>query len=142
MNDSHNHDKCSIVKSDSGTAMDSNNGCSYFTFLDWLVEFCCHQLFPGASFSRRSTVLSMLSLIFSYKLYDPDIFSKKMAHRLLYVLQADTYEENKKLAKEIIQQLNFDLLGLDVSMFFVMCILLYDIIYSFYIDLYIKMVSI
>lgn len=80
---------------------------NYTDFLHWFSEFCFHNLFSEANFSRRNFSLESLRLIqtISPGLSPVGINDPKNVSILLNCIW-DTYEQNKILAKDILTYKN------------------------------------
>jgi len=72
----------------------------YTEFQHWFSDFCFHNLFPEANFSRRNFSLESLHLIQTC-LPPMDMNESKNVSILLNCVW-DTYEQNKILAKDIL----------------------------------------
>lgn len=75
----------------------------YKDFQKWLSEFCFQNLSPGSSFSRRNFALESLCLL-QMCLSPTGIIGLCKFSNVSLLLNClwDTYEQNKKLAKNII----------------------------------------
>lgn len=73
----------------------------YNEFCEWLINFCMRNLFPGASFSRRLSSLYILNLCKTLNLW-PDSVNTADNGRIILSCLADTYEENKISAVQLI----------------------------------------
>lgn len=75
----------------------------YQEFQHWFSEYCFKNLFSDASFSRRNFALESLCLIQTY-LIPIGIIGLLKSKNITLLLNClwDTYEQNKKLAKDII----------------------------------------
>jgi len=76
----------------------------YTEFQRWFSDFCFHNLFPEANFSRRNFSLESLHLIQTC-LSPMGINESKNVSILLNCIW-DTYEQNKILAKDILTYKN------------------------------------
>ncbi|KAJ3413082.1 hypothetical protein HDV05_008536 [Chytridiales sp. JEL 0842] len=96
------------------------------TFLKWLVEFGSTSLFPGATYSRITSGLSLLQTIREAEQYNIDTTSnddflkeldtlcnRNTVDGLLSVLIYDTYEPNRHAAYQLLSALNGVLPGLE-----------------------------
>nr|XP_018910499.1 PREDICTED: thyroid adenoma-associated protein homolog [Bemisia tabaci] len=74
----------------------------YLQFRENLVATCAENLFPSANFGRRCTVLNILKTCFDSNIFTGLVFPSSLSKGLLNCLN-DTYEENKVLARQILQ---------------------------------------
>lgn len=85
----------------------------YREFQHWFSNFCFHNLFPEANFSRRNFCLESLRLIQTYlSPMSISTFNKPKNVYLLINCIWDTFEQNKILAKDILIYKNQELIQL------------------------------
>jgi hypothetical protein len=89
----------------------------YTNFLSWLISFCIDCLFTGASFARRCVVLNMLTVSMELGFWKNEFHTQENGAVLLRCL-SDTYEENKALARSLILAMPPNILGFDVSFYY------------------------
>lgn len=96
----------------------------YRDFIIWIVLFCFDNLRIGSNYSRRIFSLKVLTLIFDILKSDflltndgclVKMWTKTNALKLLGVILADTYEENKAMATSILVLFPTNVLDLDVN---------------------------
>lgn len=94
----------------------------YTEFQHWFSNFCFHNLFLEANFSRRNFCLESLRLIQTY-LSPTNIiaFNKSKNISILINCIWDTYEQNKILAKDILTYKSQELFKLVFIFFFICC---------------------